>query len=68
VLLLETWERQALADRQALITRGIDEGLPTLAETRQRLNEALTAEPKAPAVVSGPDDEQMELRRALGVA
>jgi hypothetical protein len=66
VLLLDKWERQALADRQALIARGVDEGLPTLAETQQRLNEALTAEPKP--VVVAVDDEQMELRRALGVA
>jgi hypothetical protein len=39
--------------------------LPTLAEAQESLDEALTAEPKRLEAV---DSEQMELRRALGVA
>jgi hypothetical protein len=65
VLLLDKWERQALADRQGLISRGFGEDLPTLAEAQESLDEALTAEPKRLEAV---DSEQMELRRALGVA
>jgi hypothetical protein len=65
VLLLDKWERQALADRQGLISRGVSEDLPTLAEAQESLDEALTAEPKRLEAV---DSEQMELRRALGVA
>ena len=66
VLLLENWQRQAIADRQALIALGVREGLPTFGEVRRRLDEALLAEPDAPE--SEVDSEQMELRRALGVA
>ncbi len=54
-----------MADRQGLITRGIGEGLPTFAAAQAELDAALMAEPKRLEVV---DSEQMELRRALGVA
>jgi hypothetical protein len=62
---LDRWERQALADRQGLIARGVSEELPTLAEVQTRLDDALAAEPK---VLESVDSEQMELRRAMGVA
>jgi hypothetical protein len=65
VLLLDQWERQTLADRQALLSQGIGDDLPTLVQAQVRLDEALAAEPKRLEAV---DSEQMELRRALGVA
>jgi hypothetical protein len=65
VLLLDQWERQTLADRQALLSQGIGDDLPTLVQAQTRLDEALAAEPKRLEAV---DSEQMELRRALGVA
>jgi hypothetical protein len=65
VLLLDKWERQALADRQALLTRGLTEGLPSLGAAQEAFDAALCAEPKRLEAV---DSEQMELRRALGVA
>jgi hypothetical protein len=72
VLLLDQLERQVLADRHVaavLMTAGA-EGveLPTLYERRAAFDVALVADPVAPAVVSEVDSEQMELRRALGVA
>jgi len=65
VLLLDQWERQTLADRQGLLANGVRKELPTLAEAQRRLYEALVAEPK---VLESVDSEQMELRRAMGVA
>lgn len=62
-------ERQTLADRQVaavLLAAGAkDITLPSVHEQRRIFDEALAAEPKAVTVV---DSEQMELRRALGVA
>jgi hypothetical protein len=34
VLLLDQWERQTLADRQALLSQGIGDDLPTLVEAQ----------------------------------
>jgi hypothetical protein len=65
VLLLDQWERQTLADRQGLLASGVREELPTLFEAQQRLHEALVAEPKR---LESVDNEQMELRQAMGVA
>jgi hypothetical protein len=65
VLLLENWQRQAIADRQALVSRGVSEQLPTFALAQVRLDEVLEAEPVAAKHI---DAEQMELRIALGVA
>lgn len=66
VLLLDKWERQALADRQALITRGVTDDLPSLAGAQAKLDAALEAEPQAPG--AGLSVEEYELRVALGVA
>jgi hypothetical protein len=58
-----------LADRHVaavLIAAGAkDVTLPTFHDQRALFDEALTAEPK---VLEAVDSEQMELRRALGVA
>ncbi len=69
MLLLDQVERQTLADRQvaaafmAAGAKGVD--LPTFAEQRQLLDASLEADLQA---VEGGDSDQMELRRALGVA
>ncbi len=69
MLLLDQMERQVLADRQVaavfMAAGGKDVDLPSLVEQRRLLDEALVDEPRA---VSQADSEQMELRRALGVA
>lgn len=70
VLLLDQLERLLLADRHVaavLIAAGA-EGvtLPTYQERRALFDAALVAEPTQQA--NEVDDEQMELRRALGVA
>lgn len=68
VLLAEQLERQVLTDRQIAALQFVMSGeggdLPTLAEAVQQFEDALEADPQ-PAHV---DDEQMRLRRALGVA
>ncbi len=67
-MLLEYLARQVLADRQvaaAFIVAGSkDTTLPTFPEQRALFEAALVEEPQAAEV----DTEQMELRRALGVA
>jgi hypothetical protein len=68
VVLLEERERQTLADRQALIARGVVEDLPSFRAEQQRIDEALAAEPKPADAGKQISPEQMELRRALGVA
>jgi hypothetical protein len=69
VLLLDELERQVLADRHVaavLMAAGAkDVTLPSLQEQRQLFDAALSAEPTPLTAV---DSEQMELRRALGVA
>jgi hypothetical protein len=68
VLLAEQLERQVLADRQIaalqLVMAGEGGDLPTLPEAMQRFDEALTADPQPVGV----DDDDMRLRRALGVS
>ncbi len=68
VVLLDERERQVLADRQGLIARGTTEGLPSFRAEVQRIDEALAAEPQAVDPAKQISPEQMELRRALGVA
>ena len=67
VLLVEQLERQVLADRQIAALQAVISGkggdLPTLTEARGQLDAALEADP----IPVGVDDEQMRLRRALGV-
>lgn len=68
-MLLEHLERHVLADRHVaavLMAAGAkDVTLPSLQEQRDRFYAALVEEPKPMAQV---DIEQLELRRALGVA
>lgn len=61
-------ERRVLADRQGLIARGVSENLPTLGLEQAAFDVALEAEPERLAPLSLAESEQMELRRALGVA
>jgi hypothetical protein len=63
VLLVERLERQYLVDRQVLLMRGGEP--PPFDQQQQLLDESLEAEPQT---VQDIDDEQWELRRALGVA
>jgi hypothetical protein len=65
VLLLDQWERQTLADRQGCSPAVSATTCRRWSRRRTRLDEALAAEPKRLEAV---DSEQMELRRALGVA
>lgn len=70
VLLLDQLERLLLADRHVvavLRAAGHDIPLPTYQERRELFDAALVSEPK-PAKADEVDSEQMELRRALGVA
>lgn len=68
VLLVEQLERQVLADRQIaalqLVMSGQGGDLPTLPDVLTKFDEALLALPAA----AGADDEQLRLRRALGVS
>jgi hypothetical protein len=70
VMLLDQLERQVLADRHVaavLMAAGAqDVPLPDFTEERARLDAALTEEPAT--VASHVEVEQLELRRALGVA
>ncbi len=68
MVLLDERERQVLADRQGLIARGATEGFPSFRAEVQRIDEALAAEPRAVDPSKQISPEQMELRRALGVA
>ena len=69
VLLVDQLERQVLADRQVAATllaagaSGVE--LPDVADKRRLFDAALVEEPRP---VTPIDDEQWELRRALGVA
>lgn len=63
-MLLDSLERQVLADRQVVAVRqtvGDKTHLPDLAAQRAALDAALVEEPQAV------DTEEMQLRRALGV-
>jgi hypothetical protein len=68
VLLLDRIERQVLADRQVAATfltagaKGVT--LPDFEERRALFDAALVEEPRERLI----DSDQMELRRALGVA
>jgi hypothetical protein len=68
VLLIEQLERQALADRQALLSRGITDDLPTAFSEQQRFDAWLTAEPEARDAMAPADVAKLEELIALGVA
>ena len=69
VLLLDELERHVLAERQVVAISNAfsnePQPLPSFIEYRERFDAALVAEPQPLDVV---DAEQMQLRRALGVA
>lgn len=70
-MLIEDLERFVLAERQVAAViqasgRYKESPLPSLAETRQKFEDSLSAEPKT--APTGIDLEQLELRQALGVA
>jgi len=66
---LERLERQVLGDRQIAALQAVMSGqggdLPTFSEQQAAFDAALIAEPEPLSAVGR---EQMELRRALGVA
>jgi hypothetical protein len=67
LVLGEQRERRAIAYLSALITRGHEIDLwAALDEGQERFDELLNADPSA--APEGVDDEEMELRRLLGVA
>ena len=68
VLLIEQLERQALADRQALLVRGVTEDLPSAFSEQQRFDAWLQAEAEAVTPPTGLEVNEQELRMALGVA
>jgi hypothetical protein len=68
VLLIEQLERQALADRQALLSRGVTEELPTAYSEQRRFDAWLEAEPEKVQPLAGVELDEQELRMALGVA
>jgi hypothetical protein len=63
----EQRERAAVAYLSALVTRGVELDMwAALQEGRQRFDDALAAD--ATAIPAGVDDDEMEVRRLLGVA
>ena len=68
MVLVEQIERRTLADRQALLSRGVTENLPTLGAEQDAFDAWLCEEPKPRAELSPAELEQLELRIALGVA
>jgi hypothetical protein len=63
----EQRERAAVAYLSALVTRGVELDMwAALQEGRQRFDDALSADPTA--TPAGVDDDEMEVRRLLGVA
>lgn len=70
LLLIEQLERRVLADRQALIARGVSEQLPEFQVEQAALDARLVAEPTVtPAEhFSVEQIEKLEELRALGVA
>jgi hypothetical protein len=68
-MLLDDLERHVLAERQVVAIHNAsgryeERPLPTFHEARDRFDAALVEEPKAAQI----DSEEMQLRRALGVA
>ena len=68
MLLVEQLERRVLADRQALIARGIGENLPTRGVEQANLDSWLVEEPKPLERLSPAELEKLDELRALGVA
>ena len=68
MLLVEQLERRVLADRQALLARGVVEGLPSPGAEQANFDAWLQAEPEAVAELTPADIEKRDELRALGVA
>lgn len=65
---VEQLERQVLADRQALLSRGVAENLPSIDSEQARFDEWLEAEPQQRPEMTPADLERFEELTALGVA
>jgi hypothetical protein len=68
VLLVEQLERRVLADRQALVARGVSEDLPTPGVEQARFDEFLTSEQRRPEAMTEAEIARNEELTALGVA
>lgn len=68
MLLVEQLERQALADRQALLVRGVTDDLPSVFSEHERFDAWLNAEPEQRQAMSPADLIKLEELTALGVA
>ena len=68
VLRVEQLERRVLADRQALLSRGVVDGLPEFDEEQAAFDEWLVSEPEERAALSPADLAKLEELTALGVA
>jgi hypothetical protein len=68
LLQVEQIERRVLADRQALIARGLSENLPTFGVEQAAFNEWLVSEPERLEPMTVEQVEKSELLRSLGVA
>lgn len=68
MLRVEQLERRVLADRQALLSRGVTEGLPTLEREQEAFDDWLLGEPPTVAAMTPEQLERHEELVALGVA
>jgi hypothetical protein len=69
VLRIEQLERRVLADRQALLSRGVVEGLPEFDEEQAAFDAWLESEPNEERAALSPADlAKLEELTALGVA
>jgi len=68
VVVVEQLERQALADRQALIGRGLVEELPTVFTAQQHFDEWLVSEQKSAQAMTPEQLARHEELVAMGVA
>jgi hypothetical protein len=68
VLLVEQLERLALADRQALLVRGVTEDLPSVLSAQRRFDEWLTAKPEPIEAMTPEQIARREELMAMGVA
>jgi hypothetical protein len=67
VLVVEQVQRQAMADRQALLARGVTEDLPTVLSAQQHFDDWLTAEEEPAELLTPEQVARREELMALGV-
>lgn len=68
MLVVGQLERQALADRQALLARGVVEDLPTIFSAQQHFDDWLVAEQQPAQAMTPEQVARREELMALGVA